>query len=316
MSKYKFNRDQLKFVEEKLGLKGRVFFLFKYLLGSVLLAVLYYLIFAAIFNTREEERLLRENEILNSEYRNALEKTEMLDNVITDLKKRDREIYMSIFKSTPPELLSEYNPRLYSQLDTSSDISLVMFTSDRVMFTEYLAAEQTKRIEQIYQALESHEDILSVPSILPIKGMSVSQTGASIGKKIHPFYKTMNEHTGIDLLSGLGTEVIATAAGVVTAVIRSDRDRGNQITINHNGGYQTYYAHLGDILVRSGQRVNRGAVIARVGNSGLSFAPHLHYEVKLNGKIVDPVHYFFADLNPGSYRELMIIALNSGQSMD
>jgi murein DD-endopeptidase MepM/ murein hydrolase activator NlpD len=316
MSRYKFNRDQLKFVEEKLGLKGRALFFFRYLLGSVLLALLYYIIFASIFNTREEERLLRENEILNSEYRNALEKTEILDNVISDLKKRDREIYMSIFKSTPPNLLSESNPRLYTQLDTSSDITLVMFTSDRIKFTEYLAREQVKKIEQIYRALDSNGDLLSIPSVLPLKGMSISQTGASIGKKIHPFYKTMNEHTGIDLLSGMGTEIIATAAGVVSNIIRSDRDRGNQITINHNGGYQTHYAHLGDILVRSGQIVNRGTVIARVGNSGLSFAPHLHYEVRFNANIMDPVHFFFADLNPRNYREMMIIAMNSGQSLD
>ena len=76
------------------------------------------------------------------------------------------------------------------------------------------------------------------------------------------------------------------------------------------------YAHLGDILVRKGERVSRGTVIARVGNSGLSFAPHLHYEVRRGGKIMDPVNYFFAELKPGSYREMVITALNSGQSMD
>ncbi len=316
MSKYRFNREQLRFVEDKLGLTGKFNMVFRYVLGSVLLAVLYYLIFAALFNTGEEVMLQRENDILNSEYRRSLEKLDVLDNVIADLKRRDREIYMSIFKSAPPELLNEYNPRLYVQLDTSSDLSLVNYSSDRIKFTEYLAQEQIKKIESIYSQLKGNDMLKYIPAILPIRGMSVSQTGAGTGRKIHPFYKTMNDHTGLDLLAGIGTEVLATANGTVLAVERSDRGRGNQVTIVHEGGYETYYAHLGDILVRKGERVSRGTVIARVGNSGLSFAPHLHYEVRRGGKIMDPVNYFFAELKPGSYREMVITALNSGQSMD
>ncbi len=316
MSRYKFNREQLKFVEEKLGLKGRVALFLKYAIGSLLLAVLYYIIFASLFNTRAEDRLLKENEMLASQYEAAAEKMDILDNVITDLQKRDKEIYMSIFKSSPPELLSEYNPRLYMQLDTSSDFSLVNYTSDRVKFTDYLAGEQMKKIEKIYSDLQIQRNLLSIPSVLPVKDLSVTQTGAGTGKKIHPFYKTMSDHTGLDLLPGVGAEVVATANGTVSKLIKSDRDRGNQIRINHGNGYETYYAHLGDIFVREGQVVQRGSVIARVGNSGLSFAPHLHYEVIYNGKIMDPVNYFFAELNPGSYKEMMLIALNSGQSMD
>lgn len=316
MSKYKFNRDQLSFIEDKPGLLGKFKVFFRYLIVSVLLAILYYIVFALLFNTSEEERLQRENEMLQSEYFRSLEKLDVLDNVITELKIKDREIYMSIFKSTPPEMLSEYNPRLYVQLDTTSDRGLVQLTSSRIMYTEYMAASQVKRIEDIYSALDTLSWLSAVPAIMPVKGLSPSQTGAGIGQKVHPFYKTMNEHTGVDLLASVGAEVVATADGVVTGVVRSDRGRGNQVTIAHNHFYETYYAHLGDILVRNGQRVSRGTVIARVGNSGLSFAPHLHYEVRMNGKVMDPINYFFADLKPGTYREMMITALNSGQSMD
>ncbi len=316
MSKYRFNRDQLKFVEERLGLKGRIALFFKYALGSLLLAILYYIVFASLFNTRAEERLIRENKMLVSQYETAVDKLDVLDNVISDLQKRDYEIYMSIFKSTPPGFLSGYNQKLYKQLDTSSDLILVNFTSDRVKFTDFLASEQIKKIESIYNTLKNKEGLLSIPSILPVKNLTTAQTGAGVGKKIHPFYKTMNDHTGIDLLPGIGAEVIATADGKVHKVIKSDRDRGNQIRIIHEGGFETYYAHLGEIFVREGQVVKRGVVIARVGNSGLSFAPHLHYEVIFNGEVMDPVNYFFAELNPAGYKEMMLIALNSGQSMD
>ncbi|MFA6769745.1 MAG: M23 family metallopeptidase [Bacteroidales bacterium] len=315
MSKYKFNREQLKFVEDKLGLLDKFKTLFKYLIVSVLLAIFYYIIFALFLNTKEEERIQRENEILSAEYKRSLERLDLLDNVILDLKQKDREIYMNIFKSRPPDLMNGYNPNLYMQLDTSSDAILVNYTSDKINFTSFLAKEQMKRIEKIYLALEDNDDLAFIPAILPIKGMSASQTGAGVGQKIHPFYKTKYEHTGVDFLAGLGTEVLATAQGVVTEVTRSDRGRGNQIRVDHKGGYQTYYAHLGEILVRNGQKVSRGNVIARVGNSGLSFAPHLHYEVSLSGKIVDPVNYLFANLTPSNYIEVLLPALNSGQSL-
>ncbi len=316
MSKYKFNKEQLEFVEEKRGLFGKFKTLFMYILGSVLLAVLYYLIFALVLNTKEEERIQRENEILNAEYRRSLEKLDLLDNVILDLQQKDREIYMNIFKSSPPDLLNEYNPKLYMQLDSATDVALVNHTSDRINFNSFLAQEQVKKIEMIFKALKKSDNLNYIPAILPIKGMSVSQTGAGVGQKIHPFYKTKNEHTGIDFLAGLGTEVLATAQGVVIEILRTDRGRGNQIRIDHNGKYQTYYAHLGDILVGKGQAVSRGHVIARVGNSGLSFAAHLHYEVSMSGKTVDPVNFLFANLNPSDYRELFLTALNSGQSLD
>jgi murein DD-endopeptidase MepM/ murein hydrolase activator NlpD len=126
----------------------------------------------------------------------------------------------------------------------------------------------------------------------------------------------MEMHNGIDLLASLGTEVIAVANGVVTDISRSDRGRGNQIVIEHWGGYKTVYSHLGDVMVRKSQQVKQGNVIARVGNSGLSFAPHLHFEVHLDGKPVEPVNYFFADLSPSEYREMLMIAINTGQSLD
>lgn len=316
MSKYEFNKEQLKFVENKLGLFGKLKVAFKYLMVSLLLAVIYYVAFAFFFNTKEEERLQRENEILNAEYLRSVEKLDVLDNVIINLKQKDREIYQNVFKSTPPDMLNEYNPDLYAQLDTSSDKALVNYTSETIKSANFLSHELDSRIDLIFKALEKSEELAFIPTILPVKGMSVSQIGAGIGEKIHPFYKTKYEHTGIDLLAGIGSEVLSTAKGVVTEVIRSSKRRGNQIRIDHNNTYQTYYAHLGDILVRKGQTVTRGQVIARVGNSGLSFAPHLHYEVSLKGKVVDPVNYFFSDLAPSDYREVLLTALNSGQSLD
>lgn len=317
MSKYKFNKDQLKFVEDKLGIKGKLRVFLGYLLASVLLAVFYYIIFALVFNTREEEHLLKERELMEQEFKNAAVKMDLLDNVLSDLQARDREIYMNIFKSSPPDLVNSANYAIiYDQLDSLEDMEIVKFSALKSDQLEKLVNSAGEKLNSIYNEFLGAVNSTDIPSIFPIKGLAVNQTGASLGMKIHPFYKTTEMHNGIDLLASIGTEVIAVANGVVTDVIRSDRGRGNQIIIEHWGGYKTVYSHLGDILVRKSQQLKQGTVIARVGNSGLSFAPHLHYEVHLDGKPVEPVNYFFADLTPQEYREMFMIAINTGQSLD
>lgn len=317
MSKYKFNKDQLRFVEDKLGIRGKLRIFLGYLLGSILLAILYYIIVALFFNTREEERLLRERELMEQEYKSAVEKMNLLENVLTDLQTRDREIYMNIFKSSPPDLVnSAYNAAVYEQLDSLEDMEIVKFSVAKSRDVEVLVKTAGEKLDNIYNEFLGANNATDIPSILPIKGLAVNQTGASLGKKIHPFFKTMEIHNGVDLLAALGTEVIAVANGVVSDISRSDRGRGNQVIIEHWGGYKTVYSHLGDVMVRKSQQVKQGSIIGRVGNSGLSFAPHLHFEVHLDGKPVEPVNYFFADLSPSEYREMLMIAINTGQSLD
>ena len=317
MSKYKFNRDQLKFDEDRRGLLGRVSTTFKYVIGSVLLAILYYIVFALFFDTREEERLINENKMLSTEYSRSFNRFGLLDSVITELSERDKNIYKSIFKTIPSGIGDNHRSELYYQLDTSSDKSLISVASSKISLLDTMVSGISEKIKEIFVAIDAEKDnLLMIPSMLPIKNMSVSQTGAGFGKKIHPFYKTMSDHHGIDLLAPIGTEILSTIDGTVKEVIKSDKGRGNQIVITNEKGYTLYYAHLGEMLIRNGQKINRGTVIARVGNSGLSFAPHLHYEVHYNNKPVDPVNYFFSELSPIDYMEMVIIALNNGQSLD
>lgn len=317
MSKYKFNKEQLSFVEDKLGIKGKIRVVFNYVITSILLAILYYIIFALIFDTSQEERLVKENKLMEDEYKRVSKKMDVLDNVILDLRDRDKEIYKSIFKSAPPDFFShQYNSQLYSQLDSSADLELVKFSTNKTRNLESMVAGANRIFGDIMDKAGKNISVTAIPSLIPLKRINVSQTGASIGKRIHPFYKTPAEHTGIDLLAAIGTEVHATADGIVSEVIKSDRGRGNEVIIQHEGGYVSKYAHLGDILVRKSQPVKQNNIIARVGNSGLSFAPHLHYEVIFNGEIMDPVHFFFADLTPNTYREMMVLSMSSGQSLD
>ena len=134
--------------------------------------------------------------------------------------------------------------------------------------------------------------------------------------RIHPFYKTLQSHQGVDYTIPEGSRVFATADGVVRDAAQRNSTQGQTVVIDHGNGYETSYSHLSKINVRKGQRVSRGEIIALSGDTGLSLAPHLHYEVIYNGQPVDPVNYFFMELSPAEYHRLIRIAQSGMQSFD
>ncbi len=318
MEKYKFNKEKLEFVEVRRGVRWWVRKIFQYLFVSILLAVLYYCIFSLFISTESERELAKENKIMAQEYEKLQQKLEVLDNTVSNLKIKDREIYRTIFSADPliVSLINQGSP-LLDNIDTTKNHIIVSESRDMIISME----ENASYVQNVLHSIVDECDYLGasvahVPAILPIKDFSVGQTGASVGKKMNPFYKTITMHDGMDLLGALGTDVLATADGVVVESVRSKRGSGNYVVIDHKNGYMTTYSHLGDVLVRKGRSVSRGEVIGRVGLSGMSFAPHLHYKVTFNDKVVDPINYFFADLTPEQFREIIAIASNTGQSLD
>jgi murein DD-endopeptidase MepM/ murein hydrolase activator NlpD len=122
-------------------------------------------------------------------------------------------------------------------------------------------------------------------------------------------------HNGIDFAAEIGTPIYATADGKVINVDVKFSGYGKMVEIDHGFGYKTRYAHMHDFNVRIGQNIKRGDLIGYVGNTGLSTAPHLHYEVHINGTQVDPVHYFFNDLTAAEYERILELASTENQSL-
>jgi len=120
----------------------------------------------------------------------------------------------------------------------------------------------------------------------------------------------------MDFTAPMGTEIYASGDGTISGVFSNRRGMGNYIIIDHGFGYTSTYAHLDSFAARNGQKVSRGDVIGYVGNTGLSVAPHLHYEIKLNDTNVDPVNYFFNDLTAAEYEMMIEVASKTGQSFD
>ena len=317
MGKYRFNNDQLKFVEDKRGFKGWVKVILNYFFASLFLAVVYYVVLALFVSTEQERALERESALMEEEYGKMQQKVEVLENTIKNLQQRDREIYRSIFSAEPPVYSTFGGDDLFEGMDTTRIESIVGDSKLRLQVIEKGMGRVNGSIGSINANLDSlGGNIRAVPSIVPVRNFSIRQSGASVGKKVNPFYKNVVQHTGMDLLAGTGTEVIAAADGVVEKATRKGKKEGNSIIVNHKNGYVTKYNNLGDILVRQGQKVKQGTVIGRIGMSGMSFAPHLHYEVWFNGEMMDPMNYFFANLTPQMFREMAVIVANTGQSLD
>ena len=150
---------------------------------------------------------------------------------------------------------------------------------------------------------------------MPIANDDLLLTGSGFGMRLHPILKIYRMHEGMDFFAYIGTDVFATADGIVKDV-RISETFGKVIEIDHGFGILTLYAHLNAFNVKEGQRVKRGNIIGQVGNTGMSSGQHLHYEVHIDGKEVDPVNYYFQDLSPAEYRKVVAIAQAYEMSMD
>jgi len=320
MKKYRFNKETKSF-DEETATAGRVILtILKFCLYGILAAAVMYLLFALVFSTEREKKLALENEYLEQEYDKMNEQVDLLDDVIKNLEIRDKSIYNDIFGIDPPStetFIAEDTVASDSFFASMTDEELAAYSKEDVELLDERVSNVNRQLRAIFQAL-GEEDFkpTSLPSILPVENFKLAQTGASLGMKINPFYKTLRRHGGFDIIAAVGTQVLSTADGVVKKIEKSSKGMGNSVTIDHRNGIQTVYGHLSEIYVHQGQNLKQGDVIARVGMSGTTFSGGLHYEVVRQGRSVEPVNYFFADLAPAVYRDMMVISSYTGQSID
>lgn len=318
MSHYQFNKEKLEFIKVRPGFKIRLKRFLWIFLGSVGLSVIYYLIFGLFVLSPAERNLQRETQLMQSEYERLSKEMKNLTTVIEELDTRDKGIYGAVLHSTPLEVTEGADITHYQSLMEDYSFVLAYHADSVISSLEQRMALVTRGLYEIgNQVYDNTDSLRYLPAVFPLRDPPMEAMGATVGLRIHPFYKIPMEHTGMDFLAGHGTDVLATADGQVVHVSRSARGRGNVVEIAHPyRGYVTVYAHLSDIFVRKGQYVKRGMVVARIGSTGMSFIPHLHYEVRQGDQVMDPVHYFFMDVQPYDYHQILLTANNTGQSLD
>jgi murein DD-endopeptidase MepM/ murein hydrolase activator NlpD len=320
-TKYKFNHETLSFDKIRLGIRQLLLRLFAYFVGSLFLAGLYGFVFAFIFDSPKERALKREIEQLTLQYDLMNREMENVEKVLGHLEETDDNLYRTIFEAEPvPASYREGGiggVNRYEELEGFSNSDLIIETATRLDKIRKKIYVQSESFDHLIALSKEKEEMLSsIPAIQPVSNKDLKRTAGGYGYRIHPIYKISKFHAGMDFTAPTGTDVYATGNGVVSLVKSERRELGNHIIIDHGFGYQTVYAHLDHFNVRVGQKVNRGDIIGFVGSTGLSTAPHLHYEVKVSGRNVDPAMYFFNDLTPAEYDSMIEIASKSGQSFD
>lgn len=313
MARYILDKD-FNLLKVTRSVSGVLWTCAKWVIATASLAAFYYLIFSLVVNTDEEKRLKRENRLYEKLYPEMEQKEKLISDVVKDLQARDNAIYKQIFKSQAPSVDPQNSALFFFATDSTADKDIVEYTERRSLALLDMTSRIDSNFREVFSDAASSRTL--PPMLVPVPDLKFAQVGASVGKKMDPFYKVLTMHNGIDLIAGQGTPVIATADGVVLEVKRSGKGPGNIVEIGHDGGYRTLYAHLQDIVVRKGEHVKAGRKIADVGMSGNSFAPHLHYEVHRDSLVLDPVNFFFASFSPEDYMKAAYMAATTGQSLD
>ncbi len=282
-------------------------------------AILYYLFFSIFVDTPMEYELKHRADRMKSEYEALEGRYDTLMLVLENLSERDRGVFRSLFESDPYNFDTAYaeeRDATYEAMFSRSTRRLKRDLRDRTTALEKRMEELNESYRTLHEAIERRgTESHNIPSIQPVINPELSLLTTSYGMRIHPFYKTLTSHQGVDYAIPEGSRVFATADGKVKEVRRSST-QGQTVIIDHGNGYETSYSHLQRISVVRNQQVRRGDIIALSGDTGLSLAPHLHYEVRLNGMRVDPIHYFFQELNPIEYERLIRIAQSGMQAFD
>lgn len=316
---YKYNPDTDNFERFYPTMKERMISWLKICGVSLIIAAFFIILFNYIIATPNEKNLRAENKRLKSQYGVMNSRVENMLEVVENMEKRDDNFYRVMMQLDPvseaQRLSGLDKENRYSQLSRLSDSRLIEQLSNRMNVLETKIYSQLQSFDQLTEALSNQQDRLAhIPSVIPINIADYTMS-SGYGYRVDPIYGSSKFHEGLDFAASKGTDVFATGNGRVVVAGR-EAGYGNCVDIDHGYNYLTRYAHLSEILVKPGEEVKRGQLIGKVGSTGKSTGPHLHYEVRFRDIPQNPVNYYFMDLTPEEYYEMIQIAENAGHVMD
>ena len=291
----------------------------KFVLLSIAMGFIIFLLYLHLFDSPTEKALRKENSQLKSRY-NVINRR--LDNslkVMEDIRNRDDNFYRVMLQLDPMSLGQRYagldNERRYKEIENMPDADIVKLLTQRLDLFERQLYAQSLSFDQLrVSAIEQKDKLAHIPSVLPIDVKDYT-VASGYGYRNDPIYGTTKFHEGLDFAAQIGTPVFATADGVVEEAGWKG-GYGQCIDLSHGYNYITRYGHLSEILVEPGKTVKRGEMIGKVGSTGKSTGPHLHYEVRFKDEAQNPVNYYFMDLSPEEYSDMIRLADNAGHVMD
>ncbi|MDR0891378.1 MAG: M23 family metallopeptidase [Mediterranea sp.] len=279
-----------------------------------------FIVLLLIFGSPSEKELRIENSRLLAQYNVLSRRLDDAMGVLQDIQQRDDNLYRVVLQADPisPAIRQGgyTGTNRYEDLMNLANANLVVNTTRKLDVLTKQLYIQSKSFDDVVEMCKNHDEMLKcIPAIQPISNKDLKKTASGYGVRIDPIYGTQKFHAGMDFSASPGTDVYATGNGTVVKA-GWETGYGNCVEINHGFGYLTRYAHLQRATVRVGQKVVRGEVIGKVGSTGKSTGPHLHYEVHVRGQVVNPVNYYFMDLDANDYERMIQIAANHGNVYD
>ena len=273
-----------------------------------------------IFGSPSEKELRIENSRLLAQYNVLSRRLDEALGVMQGIQQRDDNLYRVVLQADPVadavRKAGFGGTNRYEELMDMANSDLVVNTTQKMDMLNRQLYIQSKSFDEVVDLFKNHDEMLNcIPAIQPVANKNLKYTASGYGMRIDPIYKTAKFHNGMDFSANIGTPVYATGDGVIKKA-GWQSGYGKIIIVSHGFGYETWYAHLNKYNVRVGQKVVRGEVIGEVGNTGKSTGPHLHYEVHVKGKVVNPVNYYFMDLSAEEYDQMIELAANQGKVFD
>lgn len=291
-----------------------------YIISGIILGIVFLFLFLTFFPSPREKQLQREKEALQAQLSTLSQQVDQMQLVMADLQQRDDNLYRVLFGAEPiPLSIRQGTQRKISYYEDIARMTNNQLSADLTLKVDVLEKElyvQSKSYDEIIEMAKNQEIRMeNIPAIQPVLNKDLTRVASGYGMRIDPVYHVRKFHQGMDFTAPTGTEVFATGNAKVK-FSGWKQGYGNTIILDHGFGYETLYAHLYKSLVRKGQKVRRSDIIGLVGNTGKSTGPHLHYEVRLNDRPVDPRNYYFYDLSPEQYDQMIQLSNNFGQMLD
>jgi murein DD-endopeptidase MepM/ murein hydrolase activator NlpD len=292
-----------------------------YVLTSLFFSFIVLAIGFTVIDSPKEKKLKREIAELQLQYDLLNNKMNQVSEVLKNMSSRDNDIYRVVLDAQPiPQSVREAGfggTDRYKDLQGYTSSELMIDASRKMDVLIKQIYVQSKSYDEVEKMAKNKEKMLaSIPAIQPIDNKSLKCIISGFGWRIHPIFKTERFHTGIDFAAAEGTPIYATGDGVVEKADDMEQGYGNHVVINHGFGFETLYGHMSRMAVTVGEKVKRGQVIGYVGCTGQCTGDHVHYEVIKNGEKINPIDYFYSNITPDEYKQIITLASSPTQSLD
>lgn len=319
--KYFYNTNTLRYEKLVTPLRVRLLRIFGFISAALVTSAIIIWLYVKFFPKATDRESELKYDLLKDDYSTLNGKVKTLQQQIAELEKRDNQVYRSIFEANPlPDSMRVKLIEKQKEIDKIKVMSDDRLGKEIALTLDSITARiayQLKSYDEIEALIKNQDNKLaSIPAIQPVSNKDLTRIASGFGFRIHPIYGIAKMHYGLDFTAPQGTPIYATGDGTVTTA-GVGTGTGNHVIINHGYGYETVYMHMVRIKAVAGQKVKRGEVIGWVGSTGASTGPHCHYEVHVNGVPVDPVYFFFNDLNAEQFdRVLKLASTGSAKSFD